>query len=189
MYSEELVKYAVRRARFKAKQVVRRVPSLGAVEDIRQDLLVDVLQRLPKFNGDRAAAQTFISRVIDNKIADMLEAYHDARDNNIVTSSCDDWVLDDDGRWVRRDAVIDVARARAHRGIIPRDDEESSSLAMDVAKVIATLPPELRELCVMLQTMTPMAIAKKTRLARSAVYRRIVDLRVAFRQAGLHLYG
>lgn len=187
MYPKELIDYITTRTAYKARQIVRRVPSLGDVEDVQHYLVEDVLRRLPKFNGNRAGVKTFVSRVIDNRIADLLTKLRIARSDR-SGPSCDDWVLDDEGAWTRRDAVIDADRAGAHLGIARRSDEEQRCLEMDTASVLAALSPEQRELCVKLTTQKPTEISRETGMARSVLYQRIAALRQVFFRAGLHLY-
>jgi len=189
MYPTELIEYVTKRTHYKARQVVRRCPALGDLEDVQHDLIEDVLRRLPKFNGDRAGVKTFICRIIDNKIASMLQSRDAAsRGHGRIESSLDDWVHDDTGAWARRDTTIDEARGRAHLGVTRRSDEEQRSLQMDTAKVLAALSPEQRDLCVKLQSQTPTEISRETGMARSIVYQRIAALRDIFLGARLHLY-
>jgi RNA polymerase sigma-70 factor (ECF subfamily) len=189
MYPKELIEYVMKRTEFKARQIVSKVPALGEVEDVRQDLIADVLRRLPKFDSDRAGVKTFISRIINNKIATLLES-HDAacRGNGCTKESLDDWVRDEFGAWVRRDTTVDAARRRAHLGICERSDQEQRELEMDVASVMASLPPEQRAVSAMLRTKTPTEIAREKGLSRSAIYKHIAAIRAAFVKAGLDHY-
>ncbi|MCL2640332.1 MAG: hypothetical protein FWD53_05760 [Phycisphaerales bacterium] len=193
-YPQEVIDYATERALFKAKQAVRRVPSLGEVKDVQQDLQLDVLQRLPNFDGERAGIETFISRVIDNKVASLIDEFRRAwRSGEGKVSSLDDWVLDEDeeedATWTRRDAAIDAGRLRAHLGVEERRSaQEMVDLKSDVAAVMATLTPELRELCVLMQTQTPQEIVRQTGKAWAVLYKQIAEIREAFQEAQLDLY-
>jgi RNA polymerase sigma factor (sigma-70 family) len=187
MYSTELIEYVTKRTRYKAVQIVRRVPSLGEVGDVQHDLLEDILRRLPQFDGDRAGMKTFVTRVINNKIAELLRQLSISRSDEDGTS-CDDWVPDEDGGWTRRDAVIDVARIRAHRGVANRSDHEQRCLEVDVASVMAKLSPDLHDLCIRLQTQTPAEISEETGMVRSQIYKRTVAIRKIFFESQLHLY-
>jgi len=189
MYPKELIEYVMKRTHYKARQMVRRVPALGEVKDVQHDLIEDVLRRLPKFDGDRAGVKTFICRIINNKIADLLKSHEAAcRGNGRTKESLDDWVRDETGTWVRRDATVDASRRRAHLGITPRSDHEQRELEMDVASVMASLTPQQRALCAMLRTKTPSEIARETSMARSVIYKHIAVIRAAFIRAGLDHY-
>lgn len=189
MYPNELIEYVSQRAEFKARQVVRAHPTIGKAEDVQQDLVADVLRRLPNFDGDRASVETFICRVIDHRIASLLES-HDAacRGSGCTKESLDDWVRDETGTWVRRDTTVDAARRRAHLGIAARDKQELSELELDVAGVMAALPPQQRELCAALRTKTPSEISRETGMSRSVIYKHMADIRTAFLRAGLDHY-
>jgi RNA polymerase sigma factor (sigma-70 family) len=189
MYSQELIEYVMKRAEFKARQVVKRVPSLGEIEDVQQDLIEDVLRSLPRFNGDRAGVKTFICRVINNRIGDLLKSHEAAsRGNGCAKESLDDWVRDETGNWVRRDATVDASCRGAHLGICERDDREQRDLEMDIAGVTASLPPQQQDVCAMLRTKTPTEIARETGMARSVIYKHIAAIRAAFTKAGLDHY-
>jgi RNA polymerase sigma-70 factor (ECF subfamily) len=189
MYSKELIEYVMKRAEFKAKQVVSKVPGLGEVEDVQQDLIEDVLRSLPRYDGDRAGVKTFISRVINNGIADLLKSHEAAsRGNGCTKESLDDWVRDEFGAWVRRDTTVDASRRRAHLGICERSDHEQRELEMDVDSVMASLPSEQRAICAMLRTKSPTEISRETGISRSAIYRHIAAIRATFIKAGLDHY-
>ncbi|MBP7946039.1 MAG: sigma-70 family RNA polymerase sigma factor [Verrucomicrobia bacterium] len=189
MYSQELIEYVTKRAEFKARQVVGKVPALGEVEDVQQDLIEDVLRRLPKFDGDRASVKTFVCRIIDNKIADLLKSHEAAcRGNGCTKESLDDWVRDETGAWVRRDTTVDACCRGARLGICERSEDEQRDLEMDIASVMASLSPEQRDVCGMLRTKTPSEIARETGMSRSAIYKHIAAIRAAFIKAGLDHY-
>jgi len=193
-YPQEIVDYVIERTLIRARQVVRRVYNLGEVGDIQHDLLEDVFRRLPKFDGERADIKTFISRVIDNKVSSMIDQFWSARHSGEGKGpSLDDWVLDEDGEWTRRHNMMDANLLRAHRGMEEgtgegRSAEEVANLKADVVAVMAKLPPELRELCVRLQTQTPHEIIRQTGKARDVVYKQIAEVREAFTKAELHHY-
>ena len=178
MYSTELIEYVMKRTEFKARQIVGKVPALGEVEDVQQDLIEAVLRRLPKFDGGRAGVKTFISRLINNKIADLLRSHVAAcRGKGRTRESLDDWVRDETGTWVRRYATIEESRRREHLGICERGDHEQRELEMDIASVTESLPSEQRIICVMLRTKTPTEISRETGMSRSAIYKHIAAIR------------
>lgn len=189
MVPTELIQYITKRTHFKARQIVRKCSALGAVEDVQQDLIMDVLRRLPKFDSSRAGIKTFVCRLIDFKIASLLKSKDAAcRGNGCIESSLDDWTHDENGAWAQRGETIDESRGRAHLGAAPRSDQEQRSLEIDIAVVVATLSPEQRELCERLKTQTPTEISRDTGMSRSAIYQRVVAIRAIFVAAKLDLY-
>ena len=64
-HCEGIDEYAVQIIKFKAKQLVGRVGLTDSDrEDLEQEMILDLLQRLPKYNPDRAQRNTFIARVV-----------------------------------------------------------------------------------------------------------------------------
>jgi len=191
MSVDGILDYATQRSRYKARQLVGRHGFTASdVKDIQQNLLTDVIERLSKFNGDRACARTFVSRIIDNRIASLIRYQNAAcRDCRSQECSLDDWVRDETGAWVRRDTTIDAERSRAHTGCFPRPDQDRSDMAADVAVVIADLPSHLRDLCLRLQTRTFSEISRDTGISRSCLYRRIAEIRRRFVALDLDPYA
>lgn len=187
MSHDEIIQYTIARAHYKTKQLIGRHGfTQSDFDDIRQELLTDVVERLPKFNGDLAGAKTFVCRLINNRIANLIE-HRKAGCRNRQREECsmDDWVRDEDGAWARRDSATDARRLRAHRGVSPREDQEQADLAMDVESAIASLPDDLRDLCERLKTQTVLEISRNTGVSCAALYRRIKKLRELFEAAGL----
>jgi RNA polymerase sigma-70 factor (ECF subfamily) len=175
MHQTEVIEYVMKRTHFKARQVIDRVPALGDVEDVQHDLIEDVLRRLPKFDGDRASVKTFVCRIIDNKIANLLKAHGAvSRGNGRTNESLDDWVHDEAGGWTRRGTTVEESRRHAHLGLDERDDHARNQLAMDTAGVIETLTPEQQTLCVKLQEQSPTQIAREADLPEAA--RRLFEI-------------
>ncbi len=190
MHVDTIIKYAVKRAHFKARQLIGRSGFTEAdFQDLRQELLADVLARLPKFDGRRASAKTFVSRLIDNRIATILEHRHaSCRDPRREESSLDDWVRDEDGKWARRGETMDEEAVLARAGRLGRAREERDDLAIDTQVVIDGLPDDLKDLCVRLKTQTVARISRDTGVSRPLLYERLKAIRARFREAGVDRY-
>lgn len=182
----ELTEYAVRRARFKAKRLAKKMPSLGDYEDIQQDLLLDLLERIQKFDPTKAGEKTFICRIINHKISDIVRKNRCAGDLSGI--SCDDWINDETGEKVRRDVMIDEDRSRAHRGIDLRADLDHVQLKMDTEQVFRKLAPTQRRMCQRLSCQSPMDAAGAMGVSMSTFYRHMAMIRTIFLQADLHLH-
>ena len=60
--------YALKHIRFKARQLAGQAGfGAGERKDLEQELFLDLLQRLPQYDPDRARRTTFISRVVANR--------------------------------------------------------------------------------------------------------------------------
>jgi len=57
--------YAVQLIKYKARQLVGRVGFTESDrEDLEQEMVLDLLRRLPKFDPKRAGRNTFIARIV-----------------------------------------------------------------------------------------------------------------------------
>ena len=62
--------YAVQHIRFKARQLAGQAGfGAGERKDLEQELFLDLLQRLPQYDPERARRTTFISRVVANRVS------------------------------------------------------------------------------------------------------------------------
>jgi len=184
------LKYAMKRTHFKARQMIGRNGFTESdFQDLRQELLADILARLPKFDAKRAGAKTFVSRLIDNRIANIIEHRRVAcRDPRRVECSLDDWVHDEDGKWTRRVETVTEDEALASAGRLGRSRQEQVELALDTTTVVEGLPDDLRDLCVRLKTQTVLEISRETGVPRARLYERIAAVRARFREAGMDRY-
>jgi RNA polymerase sigma-70 factor (ECF subfamily) len=158
--------------REKARQIVSRSGFSSAdVDDIEHDIAIQVLRRLPKFDPAKADGARFVRLLLAHAVST---------------------VLRDRRRQKRRvpvplDAVVRKVGQRAGE---PVDAEsgaaiEELTLTLDVAEVLATLPRKLRRVAETLKTHSVTAAARRLKLSRTAVYRRLAELREAFAAAGL----
>lgn len=128
-------------------------------EDLRQDLLLDYLERLPLFNSDRGEPRGFMFGVVRNRAARLAVQR----------------------RRAMRLAVADVP-SRPHAVV-------SHDLRLDVWAVVARLPEHLREVAELLPERTPGEVARATGKSRSRVYQMISEIRAAFEEAGVRPEG
>ena len=66
--------------------------------------------------------------------------------------------------------------------------EERQALAIDLAELMETLPPEWRMLCRRLGVETVSEISRDTGIARGTIYEWMGKLRAIFEEAGLREY-
>jgi len=187
---EGIDEYAVQIIKYKARQLVGRV---GFTEsdrkDLEQELMLDLLRRLPKFNPDRAQRNTFIARVVEHKIATIIESQKAGmRDYRLCRCSLNDRLEDEEGGSIERMETIDQEDYLRRTGRLSRPAAELRDLSFDVRKAIEKLPPELRELCVRFETNTVTEISRDTGIPRGTIYESIKKLRTTFEDAGLKDY-
>ena len=95
--------------RFKARQLVGKAGFTASDrEDIEQELILDLLRRLPKYDPKRAQRNTFIARVVEHRVATLIAAQKAGiRDYWRCRCSLNDRFEDEDGRSVERAETFD----------------------------------------------------------------------------------
>ncbi len=182
--------YAVQLIRYKSGQLAGKAGfRVSDRDDLEQELVFDLWRRLPRYDPARARRNTFIARVVEHKIASLIEAQKAAmRDYRRCRWSLNDRIEDADGRSLEREETIDQDDYMLRTGTRSRPAEELRDLAIDVAALLETLPPELRELCRRLEAETVSEISSATGVPRGTLYESIRKLRKICEEAGLKEY-
>lgn len=160
--------------------------SYGDRDDIRQELLLDCLVRLRRFNASRSSRRTFLYRVVRHRVGTLRESQSAAcRDYRLCTDS-----LDGPAHLVTSKSIIlgdttstDTCEARI--GQYSLSSWEREELRIDVNKVISTLPYELAVIANLLRCIGAVDAAHQLGMPRATLYRRIATIRKAFKAAGL----
>jgi len=189
-HCEGIDEYAVQIIKFKAKQLVGRVGLTDSDrEDLEQEMILDLLQRLPKYNPDRAQRNTFIARVVEHKIATIIEARKAGlRDYRLCNCSLNERLEDEEGGSVERMETIDQEDYLRLTAGLSRSTAELRDLSIDVRQAIEKLPPELRELCRRLGVDTITELSRDTGVPRGTIYESLKKLRAILEVAGLKDY-
>jgi RNA polymerase sigma-70 factor, ECF subfamily len=167
-----LTDYALDVVRCKALRLVGKEGyTLDDLDDIQQELIVDLLERLPKFDPAKATYNTFVSLMVRRKIANLLrDRKREMRDRQREECSLNEDVDDGEGYLVQRYQTINHdekdLRTREH----PRSAEESADLESDIQTALAKLPPDLRQAAELLQTLSPAQVARQLGIPRATFY-------------------
>ena len=134
----------------KARQLVGKCGLLQSdIKDIEQELYTDLFRRIAKFNSDKAKLTTFIQRVVEHKIANILRDRCSGKSvANRQCLSLDSTVQTDDstGREITLgDCVSHDQFERFVRGKT-RSCQEERELIADVRQVVGRLPKIYRRL-------------------------------------------
>ncbi len=73
-------------------------------------------------------------------------------------------------------------------GLVGGQDGSDVDRTLDVAEILAALPPDLRDLAERLQTRSVSEAARDKKLARTSLQRHVDRLRRCFEDAGLKIY-
>lgn len=128
-------------------------------EDLRQELLLDYVKRLPRFSPDRGDHRGFVLGVLQNRAAKL--AARQCRTRSSLQPGPDaDWTS------------------------LPFSDG-GLDLRLDIQAVISGLPVHLRILARQLTEMDPADVRRQAGKSRSRLYQWIREIRAAFVEAGL----
>lgn len=148
----------------KAARALRRrlrMP-IHALEDLRQDILLDVVTRLHRFNPARGTLGAFSSHIARNR-AKRLSARLSRRPPQV---SIDDLLAET------------LEKSMVEHGLLaPYPAYDDVDLAMDVRAIVQRLAPHQQLLCSRLVEGTPTELHKQYGTAKSTIYRQIAQLR------------
>jgi RNA polymerase sigma-70 factor (ECF subfamily) len=187
----ELSKYALELVHHKARELVGKPGFAGQdAEDIEQDLIVDLLERLPKYDPAKAANNTFVARLVERKISRTVrDRERKRRDPGDTVASLNDEVVEADGSTVEFAETLcaeDQDRRFSRESLTTA---EQADLEVDVAEALAGLPDELRRVAEALMTLNIAEAGRKLGIPRWKLHEvYLPQLRAAFEERGLGDY-
>jgi len=185
--SNGIDKYAIGIIKYKARRLVGRKGFIQPDrEDLNQEMILDLLRRLPKYDPNRAKRSTFIGCVVDHKIATLIEAREAGmRDYRLCRCSLNDLIKEEDDDSDEQKETIDQENYLRVTGRYSPTAIESLDVSIDLGKEIEKLPPKLRALCKRLCFETVTEISHDTGTPRGTIYDSLKKIRTAFEAAGL----
>jgi RNA polymerase sigma-70 factor (ECF subfamily) len=167
-----------------ARRLHRRLALPAAdLDDLRQDLLLDLICRLPGFDARRGSIGAFANIVLRNQCSRIAMRIHRQRRAQGGT------VLSLDAPVVGGTEPLGCLLAEAD-GLAAwhgqhRCAAEDAELRHDLARALGVLPEEARTLCAALGTRAVADLIGRDGLSRSALYRRLARLRLELAMRGL----
>ena len=147
-------------------------------EDLKQDFLLDLLQRLKRFNPQRAQRRTFISRIVTNRLARLIQDQKaQKRDYTKVEFSLDEVITREDGEVSR---LQDQEHADFRLGVYGRfvlevPDHEAR---IHFSTIMESLPQAEHEVCQrLIRGDRIVEIARDLSLHRSTIHCRMQEIR------------
>lgn len=182
--------YAEKMIRIKARQLIGKAGFTRTdCEDLAQEMRLDLWRRLAKFDAKKARLSTFVCRVVEHKVASIIEARKaKLRDYRRQQCSLNDSPKIADSKPADRGDMLDQDATLLRTGGANRPADERIDLSDDIRTVLAGLPPELRGLCRRLMERTPTAVERETGIPRGTLYESIEVLRRRFEKARLKEY-
>jgi len=186
----EIRNYAARVIRHKAKQLVG---TAGFTEsdrdDLEQEMMIDVITRLPKYNASRGALKTFVACIIERKISKLIRYRTSGiRDFRRVAFSINAPIESGDGDTFEQGDFVaeDIDEPTSSSNV--HGDVEEMELAEATEQVVSELPANLRRLCDLLKTKTLADAAREMGIPRTTLQDRVSKLRGLFEDAGLRKF-
>lgn len=168
-----------------ARRLVRRMRLPRAeLDDIRQDLLVDLIARLPAFDPKRGSLGAFAGIVMANRAARLAhKVKRERRLYGAVPTSLDETLPEGDGA-TRGDLVSEEDGLSAYFG--QRVDAFADvERRLDVERGLGALDPDDARLSAALSQSNIDELVDRGHAARSSLYRRVKNIRLALLAAGL----
>lgn len=166
-----------------ARRIVR---SLGLaaedLADLRQELLLEVVRRAPRFDPTRAACATFIDMIIRHAADELAERLACGQRHN--AGFLDDLTTRRHGVRVRLTEVVSEGEGLGALWSGAGDSFTEVDRRIDIERFVERLPDSLRRLCRLLQTEQPADAQRLSGLSRSEFYRQIDELAMRLRAHG-----
>ena len=179
---------AIRHLAFRAGSRLQRFGH--SRQDLEQELVHHYLRHRHQHDSTRASAATFATHVCRNCVIGMLTAaLAEKRGAGTTVGSLSEPVaIGQAGETIECGAAISENSYYMKLGRRSRPDVETVELQIDVARVVASLPPHLANLARRLALESVVEAAKSTGVSRATAHRNLDAVRTAFVQAGLDLY-
>jgi RNA polymerase sigma-70 factor, ECF subfamily len=177
--------YAVTKIRFQSRQLAcTRAFRFTDVEDLEQELMLDLLCRLPAFDPSRSGRNTFIARIVENHAATLIKAaLAEKRGAAVEHESLHTIVHEDTGDPIELGDTLPTENGLWDAG--GRGWVEVIDLRYDLIRAIGGLPPHLVSLCGRLATGTVTEVASATGMSRPSIYDGVAKVRAALAKVGL----
>jgi DNA-directed RNA polymerase specialized sigma24 family protein len=169
--------FIINQVRYHSRSLIRHPAIHGMeVEDIEQELMLDVLSRTQAYDPEKASWRTFVDRILNHKIANLIEdAKALKRGGGVRAISLDALLENPEGE---NDELPDPAG----------DPTEAMHLAIDLKQAMQALPKPLVVLMFQLGEHNPSELSRMTRVPRATLYGPINTLRGTLREQGVHHY-
>ena len=187
----EIVAYARTTIKFYAKKLIGKCGITKAdLEDIEQEMMLDVLQRMPK-HDQRWSYKTFITHIVKNKSHHILRSRHTGKESLFRSALSMDAPCKTNGDG--GDNVLTFHDVVSNESLDWGNGTSSSDprhLNIDLAEVISKLSEIQKQCCQALMNHEPITkIAEDHDMPRSTFYKHVIlPIREAFVEAGLEEY-
>ncbi len=188
----DLNDFALDMIKIKAVQLVGKAGfTLDDIEDIKQEMILDLLERLPKYDPGKSTFKLFVTCVIDHKGQDLIR-YRESEVRDYRREECslnENITRADSQEPIQRAETMDRDEQDIRTGKYGRPAEERTELRLDVEAAIAGLPGDFHKAAELLQTESITQVARKLGVPRTTFrHKHLPVLRTIFAERGLNLY-
>jgi RNA polymerase sigma factor (sigma-70 family) len=177
----DLILFKVRR------QVARRSIRRQDAEDLEQELIVQLLKRLPALNPNKAASLAYLGGVLDRCLASHFRNRRAKKRSACRTCSLDQYVQGHAGGT--ESAVIDQHARDARYGRHARAPQELVELSLDISSVLDVMSAKQRDLTSrLLQGKSKSQVARERGVPRSTQANEVRALQALLARVGLRNY-
>lgn len=174
--------------RIKAMRLVRHpLFRRSELSDVEQELRACILKAAHYYDPQRGAVSTFIDRVVKSSSGMLIRSRSSLKRaaGERVTSLNASRLFGEDGSRYEVGNSLDANAIYRRLGIDGSTDQENAEQAIDVASVLATLPPHLKSVAAGLTASDARSVARALAISRGRIYRLREKIGMAFVQAGL----
>ncbi len=174
----------IKEANAAARRLHRKLALPAAdLDDLKQDLLVDLICRLPGFDARRGSLGAFANIILRNQASRIASRHHQQRRAQNGTLLSLDVPLSGSREPIGQTLTEADGLASWYGQDRTTEDDVEAGLAL--SRALARLPEADRRLCAALAQRSVAALATEGFGSRSTLYRRIADLRHVLTAHGL----
>ena len=169
-----IYKYALARIDYRARrQAISFNLSDDEREDLRHDMVAELLRAFKRFDPEKASRETFINRVLDRFVKYSMRSKRTRQNRACNNPACLD------------DVHPGFQPTVNHPRIGELDEQDRRELHLDLAAVIARMPERLQRVCRALLRLMPAEAAHSLGICRQSIYRNIAEIRAYLSEAGI----
>jgi RNA polymerase sigma-70 factor, ECF subfamily len=175
--------YARNLIRHKARQLIGKYGfTWDDYEDLCQEMILDLLTRLPRFDPGKASLNTFVTRVVNRRVANLIrDRMRAKRDHRREGLSFDEQVEQGDCEIEEGDGAGGQSNGDLLRDCQGHPEADGLDLRLDVSRAISSLPPDLKLLAELLLIHSIADAARELGVSRATLYEKgIAPVRRAF---------